>query len=126
MAIAPTVLLLVNGLYDLLCAIAIASRSDTLFARLHTGMFTSAEPFQEPATRNLLANWIFLYGLVRIAGGLSHGQGRADHILQILVVCTYVLEIQCLTAMGHDLILWKFWTTALLAFLCSLCVLLLE
>ena len=93
-------LLLLNGTYDLLCALAIAFDCCAPFSRLHIDMFVQPEVFQDAALRNLLAHWIFLYGLIRLCCGV--GLCGLE-----LAASTYLLEMHCLMSMGHKLIPWK-------------------
>ena len=97
---AARALLLVNGAYDLVCAISIAADRCYPFSHLHTDMFADREVFRDAARRNLLAHWIFLNGLVRLAAG-------ARPAFIAVAACTYLLEIHCLSSMHHELVLWK-------------------
>ena len=93
-------LLLLNGTYDVICALAIVFDCCAPFSRLHIDMFVQPEVFQDVALRNLLAHWIFLYGLIRLCCG-------AELCCLELAASTYLLEMHCLMSMGHKLIPWK-------------------
>ena len=60
-------LLLVNGVYDVVCAACILWAPESRLGRLHLGVF------KKPETRGanrVFAYWVLTYGLDRIAAGL--------------------------------------------------------
>jgi hypothetical protein len=87
-------ILLLNGVYDILCAAGILWFSDvpgfSVLAKLHTDMFAKEEHRQNPVIRRMMAYWLMTYGMVRIAAGLS----RTPH-LYIIAAMTYFVEAGC-------------------------------
>ena len=86
-------ILVVNGVYDLACAVSILCYPETYgpvytLSRLHLDMYLDTELQKVPAFRQLMAYWIFTYGCVRIACGVSDGYG--------IGALTYFLEASCL------------------------------
>lgn len=64
------ILVFVNGMYDILCAISILLHQQTIqikipvLCELHIKMFI---PNQTPIFERFLAYWIFTYGMIRIS-----------------------------------------------------------
>ena len=88
------VILLLNGIYDVLCAAGILWFSDvpvfSTLSKLHTDMFEKEEHRDNPVIRRMMAYWLITYGMVRIAAGLS----GTSH-LYIIAAMTYFVEAGC-------------------------------
>ena len=110
---AARVLLLINGVYDLACALSITSYCCYPISHFHTDIFSDREVFRDAARRNLLTHWILLNGLVRLAAG-------AQPAFITVAVYTYLLEIHCLSSTQHDLVLWKYKCFAVISLACAL------
>jgi hypothetical protein len=87
-------ILLLNGVYDILCSVGILWLSDmpvfSVLSKLHIEMFAKKEHNENPVIRRLLSYWLMTYGMVRIAAGLS----RTPH-LYIIAAMTYFVEAGC-------------------------------
>ena len=86
-------ILVVNGVYDLACAISILYHPETYgpvytLSRLHLDMYLDTELQKAPVFRQMMAYWILTYGCVRIACGVSNAYGIGS--------LTYFLEALCL------------------------------
>jgi hypothetical protein len=88
------VILLLNGIYDVLCAAGILWLSDvpgfSVLAKLHVEMFAKEEHRDNPVIRRMMSYWLITYGMVRIAAGLS----GTPH-LYIIAAMTYFVEAGC-------------------------------
>ena len=71
------ILLILNGIYDICCSLAIINNYSFL-SKIHVLMFNSL------INQRILAYWIFTYGIVRLYCGLYN--------LAILSIITYLLE----------------------------------
>ena len=80
------VIFLLNGVYDLACAVSILSGVGFL-SSLHPAMFTNSP---DPIVRRLLAYWLFTYGTARTAAGLHRDLG-----LDLVGSLTYFIEALC-------------------------------
>ena len=87
-------ILIVNGIYDLLCACSILFFSHIpvvgLLSKLHPSMFSDMEDINNPIIRRLLAYWLATYGTVRLAAGC-----HPSCDLIIVATLTYFLEGIC-------------------------------
>jgi hypothetical protein len=83
-----------NGIYDIVCAIAIILYPSSSMGRLHTDVFVA--PMDDIA-RRMLAYWVFTYGIVRLVAVLHHPA------VDRLIVATYLLEgvVFALEALVH-------------------------
>jgi hypothetical protein len=72
-----------NGIYDIVCAIAIMFFPDTSMGRLHVDVFVAP---MDTITQRMLAYWVLTYGIIRIAAVLHH------HLVDRLIITTYLLE----------------------------------
>ena len=80
-------ILIINGIYDIVCALSILFPNDTMpFYRLHLDMF-HVEMRSSPLFQRMLAYQILLCGIVRIIAGIQHEKG-----LYILAISTYLIE----------------------------------
>ena len=61
------IVLIVNGIYDLVCASSILFTSIPIISSLHPGIFAQDELRTHPVIRRLLAYWILTFGSVRLA-----------------------------------------------------------
>ena len=102
-------ILLSNGLYDVVCAWSILSKWGSPLSGLHIDMFLEAGLFDGGVTRTLLAHWILLNGLLRLAGAVV-----VDPMVYTFAMCSYFLEIYCLSAMYNSLVVWRFLTVVML------------
>jgi hypothetical protein len=77
-------LILINGVYDIICTIAILSDFVILksFGELHSKMFKEKNGLM----KRILGYWIFTYGCIRIA------ILTREEIVYKLVLMTYVVE----------------------------------
>lgn len=80
-----SVLLIANGLYDIVCAVSILG-SLPVFSAIHASLFQ--EPLV-PVMARLLAYWILTYGVIRLYCGLVSGN-------KVLAIVSYVIEALCL------------------------------
>ena len=62
-----SVLLLVNGAYDVVCAACILLAPESVPARLHLGVFKQAET---RGANRVFAYWVLTYGLDRMVAGV--------------------------------------------------------
>jgi hypothetical protein len=102
------ILLITNGLYDILCAISIIMDVGPL-KTLHTALFT--EKIENPLTRHLLAYWIFTYGNIRLLAGI-----QSDFAIAAAV--TYFIEALCFeyeSRIRKSTVTWKTDIVALLS-----------
>jgi hypothetical protein len=72
-----------NGVYDIVCAIAIMFFPDTSIGRLHVDVFVAP---MDAITRRILAYWVLTYGVIRMAAVLHH------QTVDRVIVTTYLLE----------------------------------
>jgi hypothetical protein len=88
------IILLLNGIYDILCASSILWFSDipvfSTLSKLHTGMFSNDLNRQNPVIRRFFAYWLMTNGMVRIAAALS-----GTRPLYIIAAMTYFIEAGC-------------------------------
>ena len=85
---AAGLLLVLNGVYDLLCALAMVCGCCDALANLHTDMLEEEEAAQ-PAVQRFWAYWIATHGCIRLwAGALL----REDRALATLAALSLFLE----------------------------------
>lgn len=96
-------MLLSNGLYDVICAWSILTKWGSPLSAMHIDMFMETSLFDGGVTRTLLAHWILLNGLLRLAGAVV-----VDPLVYSFAMASYALEIYCLAAMYNSLIVWRF------------------
>jgi len=94
MNVVPAILIL-NGLYDILCGCCILWQCETIqlfvyLGSLHPTMFIEPNHSNHPVIRRLLAYWLFTYGLVRLFAGMTE-----EFYLDIVAAITYFLEAFC-------------------------------
>jgi len=77
--------LIVNGLYDILCAICILYFPARALGRLHLSCFPSNGRFR--SFERMLAYWIMTYGLVRAISGL-----HSSRVGDLLAITSYFME----------------------------------
>ena len=87
------IIVLINGVYDIVCAICIllcigCQATVPVFSKLHPTMFL--ERSDDPVVNRLLSYWILTYGIVRLYAGLVD-----DYHIQILAAMTYFIEAGC-------------------------------
>lgn len=84
------VILLSNGIYDVICSMCILWRNQThsIISTLHTGMFRDE---CNEKTERILAYWVFTYGMVRIIAGI-----QPSRTAYIMAATTYFSEAVCL------------------------------
>lgn len=84
-------ILIGNGLYDLLCACSILFLLDVpvvgFLSTLHTTMFSNTK---NPIAFRILAYWLATYGIVRLAAGYDK-----DTSLTRVAAMTYFIEAIC-------------------------------
>lgn len=83
-------LVLFNGMYDLLCFMGIMwFHSLPGFSSFHLSIFREEDDRRHPLVRRLLAYWILTYGMVRVlAGAVDH----ESHALDAVAAMTYFIE----------------------------------
>ena len=82
-------LLIINGIYDILCAFSILGVSfplSTYLSELHPEMIRD-DCSDNPVTRRILAYWIFTYGVIRLIAGIYP---REDYF--VVASVTYFIE----------------------------------
>jgi hypothetical protein len=72
-----------NGVYDIICAIAIMFFPDTSMGRLHVDVFVAP---MDAFTQRILAYWVLTYGVIRMAAVLHH------QTVDRVIVTTYLME----------------------------------
>jgi len=77
--------LIVNGVYDIFCALAILYFPLSLPGRLHLSVFKETAP--SPLMQRILAYWIFTYGVDRVGAGLY-----ASDATDALALASYLVE----------------------------------
>jgi len=80
---------IVNGIYDILCAISILWLNNYL-SNIHLNIFKNKKISKNLVIRRLLSYWIFTYGIVRLFAGFYY-----NFILNILASLTYFIEAFC-------------------------------
>lgn len=55
-----------NGIYDLLCAIAMLYWPESLLGSIHINVFQEDTVRFNPIVKRLLAHWVFTYGVARL------------------------------------------------------------
>jgi len=78
-------LLLLNGIYDVLCSISILTDSLPVLNTLHTGVFREEIA---PEAKRLLSYWILTYGVTRILAGVF-----SERAIAVTAAMTYFIEI---------------------------------
>ena len=64
--------LIVNGVYDVLCALCMLFLPDGCpLSTLHLNVFAEEEHRNHPIVRRLMAFWLMTYGMVRFIGGVE-------------------------------------------------------
>jgi len=76
--------LLLNGTYDIVCAVCILWLPASPLGRLHLSVFKDTPP---PRSRRIFAYWVLTYGLDRLVAGAS--ASRATHAVAVL---SYLME----------------------------------
>ena len=103
--ILPTVLdtlFVINGVYDLLCAVACVLFPNTpifsTLAKIHRGMYRDHSDCTNPVVNRLLGYWIACYGMVRVA------MITQNTPIAYLAAGTYVLEALawCIEGLAHQ------------------------
>lgn len=97
-----SIVLILNGIYDIACASAILFWTEGFFAQLHIQMFTEQGSC---LLYRMRAYWLYTYGIVRLVAGLALG-----HIALIMAVSTYVVEAMCFeyeAQIEKTMVLWK-------------------
>lgn len=61
---ACILLIKANGLYDILCAVIILSKKNTILGKLHASLFLTHQ--LNTMSLRMLAYWIFTYGMIRL------------------------------------------------------------
>lgn len=88
-------LLIINGIYDILCAFSILYFSNipilNFFSSLHLNMFQNYKYKDELAINRILAYWILTYGIVRFIAGINNN----NQTLQFIAALTYIIEALC-------------------------------
>lgn len=80
-------LLVLNGIYDIICALSILFPNDNFPAyRLHLDMF-HVEMRSSPLFQRMLAYQILVCGTIRLAAGIQREKG-----LYMLAIGTYLIE----------------------------------
>ena len=91
---AVDMILVVNGLYDILCAFSILWLHRLpgfhLLSNIHVAMFKDERHYSNPVICRLLAYWVLTYGTVRTAAGCHH-----SHSLDTVGALTYFIEAFC-------------------------------
>ena len=89
-----TGVLLLNGIYDLMCCAGILWLGNLpIFdglSQLHPTMFSSREHSEHPVIKRLLAYWLMTYGMVRTIAGY-----KQENYLDIAAALTYFIEAFC-------------------------------
>lgn len=76
--------LLMNGVYDVVCALSILWLPTSRLGRLHLHVFKTTET---PSSNRIFAYWVLTYGLDRIVAGM-HTSPATD----VLAVLSYLME----------------------------------
>ena len=87
------IILIINGVYDLVCAASILWLHEipffSTFSKLHPKMFIEQHSDHHVIQR-LLSYWIITYGMVRIMAGFHR-----DNALYMVAALTYFIEAFC-------------------------------
>lgn len=76
--------LLLNGVYDVVCALSILWLPTSRLGRLHLHVFKKAET---PAANRIFAYWVLTYGLDRIVAGMYSSPAT-----DVIAVLSYLME----------------------------------
>lgn len=91
---AVHVLVLVNGLYDLVCFLSIMwFHWLPVFSTLHLSVLRDDEDRHHPLVRRLLAYWILTYGVIRVIAGA--GVPHGNYTMDCAAALTYFIEVCC-------------------------------
>lgn len=109
-------LLVLNGIYDVICAISLIWFYDifpfSLFSRLHITMYKDKEVIENKIIKRLLAYWIFTYGIIRIQAGINEWK--------MLGSITYFIEGFCFLIedfMDNKVVKYKIYSVILMCLL---------
>ena len=80
-------LMILNGLYDLVCSLSIVLKLDNTFSDLHTDMFIDRETSKNDKFTRMMACWICTYGCIRIYAGLDKRFAS-----QLMCAASYAIE----------------------------------
>ena len=112
-----SVVLIINGVYDVLCALCILLLPETCpLSKLHLDVFAEEQHRNHPIVRRLMAFWVMTYGLVRLVAGVE-----GTYVLAASV--TYFMEALYFAHEGwHRTTVW--WKSAVVSgfFLAMGCV----
>jgi len=121
-----SVILLINGVYDIGCCLGILFFRDipgfSQLSQLHNTMFSEKENSENPVIRRLLAYWLMTYGMVRIAAGV-----QPEFVIDIAAAMTYFIEAFCFefeNRVGKTLIPSKVTFVSVFSFILGVVVLL--
>ena len=91
---AIDIVLILNGIYDILCASSILWFQGippfSYLAQLHPTMFSEKENSENPTLKRFLAYWIMTYGGLRLTAGFHR-----DVALDSFAAATYFIEALC-------------------------------
>lgn len=76
--------LLLNGTYDIVCAVCILWLPASRLGRLHLGVFNSTSP---AVSNRIFAYWVLTYGLDRLVAGACASRGT-----DAVAVLSYLIE----------------------------------
>lgn len=92
---AVRALVLLNGLYDVLCFLGIMWFHRWLpgFSSVHLGVLSEEDDRRHPLVRRLMAYWILTYGMVRVLAGAVDYHGDDSYAMDFAAALTYFLEV---------------------------------
>ena len=85
-----SIILIINGVYDIICAVSILYFPKVLFAKIHTKMYIDSSTL---LSNHFLAYWILTNGIIRLFSGIYSKMYFAAAITYFVEIFVFINEM---------------------------------